>query len=108
MGKKQSREIVVDTDIIRSAGGTEASNPTSKDCRDFLSAILNICHCVVITDHGLAEWRAHRSRYSHRWLTEMYGRRKVKRLDNDTLESNYEQIIEQIMEVAAKMKMNIN
>jgi hypothetical protein len=44
----ESKQLVVDANVARSAGGVSASNPTSKHSRDLLSAILRICHRIVM------------------------------------------------------------
>jgi len=70
-----SRRIVVDASVARSAG--ETSHPDSVLCREFLLAILKICHRVVLTPEIEREWRRHASRFSLRWLASMRSRRKV-------------------------------
>jgi hypothetical protein len=70
-----SRRIVVDASVVRSAG--ETSHPESVLCREFLQAILEICHRVVLTPEIEREWRRHASRFSMRWLATMRSRRKV-------------------------------
>jgi hypothetical protein len=74
---KMSRRIVVDASVARSAGTTE--NPTSRHCRQFLAAMLTICHKVVMTDDIEKEWRNHSSHYSISWLAAMQRRRKLVR-----------------------------
>jgi hypothetical protein len=73
-----SRRLVVDASVARSAGTAE--NPTSQYCRQFLAAMLAICHKVVMTDDIEKEWRNHGSRYSISWLTAMQSRRKLVRV----------------------------
>src|SRR5262249_6151330 len=70
------RRLVVDASVARSAGTTE--NPTSQLCRQFLDAMLTICHKVVMTDDIDKEWRKHGSRYSMSWLAAMQSRRKLR------------------------------
>ncbi len=41
---KDSKRLVIDASIARSAGGNEATIPCSKHCRDFLKSVLEICH----------------------------------------------------------------
>jgi hypothetical protein len=72
---KMSRRIVVDASVARSAG--ETSHPDSVLCREFLLAILKICHRVVLTPETEREWHRHASRFSMRWLATMRSRRKV-------------------------------
>ena len=80
MREKTSRRLVVDASVVRAAGGEEATHPTSKDCRDFLKAVLDICHRIVITPDIEEEWKKHLSNYSRTWLTTMTSRKKVVKL----------------------------
>jgi hypothetical protein len=75
---KMSRRLVVDASVARSAGTTE--HPTSQLCRQFLNAMLTICHKVVMTDDIGREWRNHGSGYSISWLAAMQRRRKLLRV----------------------------
>jgi hypothetical protein len=70
-----SRRIVVDASVARAAGGTE--NPVSTKCREFLQAMLAVCHRVVMTPEIRREWRKHQSHFSQGWLAAMRSRRKV-------------------------------
>lgn len=72
---KMSRRIVVDASVARSAG--ESQLPVSSRSREFLQAMLRICHQVVMTPEIRQEWRRHRSTYSSRWLAIMTSKRKV-------------------------------
>ena len=38
------------------------------------------CHHVTLNQSILEEWRRHRSRFSYRWLTQMFGKKKVDRV----------------------------
>lgn len=49
MAAKVSKLLVIDTSVVGAAGGPDATYPTSVHCRDFLQAVLDICHRVVIT-----------------------------------------------------------
>jgi hypothetical protein len=70
-----SRRIVVDASIARSAGTTE--NPVSIRCREFLQAMLHVCHRVVMTSDLMREWQKHQSAFTVTWLGTMRRRRKV-------------------------------
>ena len=72
-----SVRIVVDASVARAAGGEDAIYPVSKQCRDILSAILNICHHVVMTTNIYSEWKQHQSTFSRKWHFQMLGRKKV-------------------------------
>lgn len=79
MSAKISRIFVVDSCVVRAAGGEEAVFPTSKRCRDFLKDILTICHRVVLTSDIGDEWRKHSSRFSRLWRIQMEARKKICR-----------------------------
>ena len=79
MANQGSRRLVIDADVVHSAG--EMEHPISSACRRFLETVLDVGHQVVITDAILAEWHHHMSRYSRRWRRQMYGRRRVYRID---------------------------
>ena len=67
--------MVIDASVARSAGETE--HPVSSACRRFLSTTTELGHRVVMTAEIRREWRKHASRYTRRWLTQMYGRKLV-------------------------------
>ncbi len=79
MANQGSRRLVIDADVVHSAGETE--HPISSACRKFLETVLDARHCVVMTDAILEEWRRHMSRYSRRWRRRMYGRRLVIQIE---------------------------
>ena len=74
---KEWAHLVIDASVARAAGGEGAKHPTARHCRDFLGAVLRICHHAVLTAAGLAEWKKHRSRFARLWLASMYAKRKV-------------------------------
>jgi hypothetical protein len=78
MATNISRRLVIDASVARSAGGENAVFPTSKHCRDFLKAVLDICHHVVLTPEIREEWHKHRSGYARRWLVSMFARKKAE------------------------------
>ena len=86
MANQGSRRLVIDADVVHSAGETE--HPISSACRRFLETVLDVGHHVVITDAILAEWHNHMSRYSRRWRRQMYGRRRVYRIEKDNERDN--------------------
>ena len=79
MANQGARRLVIDADVVHSAGETE--HPISSACRRFLETVLDVGHHVVMTDAIMAEWHNHMSRYSRRWRRQMYGRRQVYRID---------------------------
>ena len=79
MANQGSRRLVIDADVVHSAGETD--HPISSACRRFLETVLDVGHQVVMTDAIMAEWHHHMSRYSRRWRRQMYGRRRVYRIE---------------------------
>jgi hypothetical protein len=75
---KMSRRIVIDASVGRSAGVSE--DPTSRCCREFLEAVLNICHRMVLTPEIEREWNAHRSGFALLWQGAMESRGKIARI----------------------------
>lgn len=80
MGKVRSRLLIVDASIARSAGPEKSVYPTSRACREFLQAILRICHRVVFTEAIQAEWDEHQSGFARRWRLSMFAHRKINRV----------------------------
>ena len=82
-GNVPSRRIVVDADIVHGAGGEEGTHERGVLLRDCLNTIYVVCHRVVVDDELLGEWRHHRSRYARMWLTRMYAKKKVVKIEVD-------------------------
>ncbi|MCP4362973.1 MAG: hypothetical protein GY796_33630 [Chloroflexi bacterium] len=80
MTKRPSKKLVIDASVARAAGEESATHLVSKQCRDFLKAVLDICHHIIFTPDISEEWKKHKSNFSHRWLSSMYARKKVFRL----------------------------
>jgi hypothetical protein len=74
---RTSKLLVVDTSIMRAAGGEQAIDPVPAHARDALMAILTICHRICLSPELSEEWKRHQSRFARGWLTQMYARRKV-------------------------------
>ncbi|VXD11233.1 hypothetical protein PL8927_140065 [Planktothrix serta PCC 8927] len=85
MKNKQSKYLVIDASVARSCGGEDAKHPTSKNCRDFLNAVLKICHSMVMTPELKVEWNKHESTFARKWRVSMIARRKYKYCENVTL-----------------------
>src|SRR5262245_53647061 len=77
MAAKASRRLVIDTSVARSVGGKDVPRPRSKNCRDFLTTALTVCHHVVMTPEINQEWKRHRSEFFVDWLQSMFARKKV-------------------------------
>lgn len=78
MAKQSSRLLVIDADIARASGPPEAVHPTSAYCRDFLIAVLEICHHVVMTPAIRDEWKRHQSGFARKWCVGMVARKKLR------------------------------
>ena len=81
MSKVATRQIVIDADVARAAGNSPDVSGVSKACREFLQAVLDICHQVVWTQAIAAEWKKHASRFSRKWRVHMAARRKLHECD---------------------------
>ncbi|MHB1422933.1 MAG: hypothetical protein ACYC3I_07025 [Gemmataceae bacterium] len=97
---KGSRRLVLDASVASAAGGVDATHPTAKICRDFLQAILSICHRAVFPPQLIAEWKKHASRFAQSWQVAMERRQKI-----DWIEAEPDdELRETIKEVAASEK----
>lgn len=94
MSKKISRVLVVDASVLQSAGETE--HPVSRGCREFLKSVKQICHRIVVTSELSGEWKRHRTRFTRRWLREMYGCRKHVPCEPDTDEDLRTRILDAV------------
>jgi len=82
MAKKiASRQLVIDTDVARATGGEEAVHPTATRCRDFLDAVLEYGHRLVMTPEIAEEWVKHQSAPARAWRLRMFARRRVVSVD---------------------------
>lgn len=81
MPAKVSRALIIDASVARSAGGEEATYPTSKNCRDFLKMCLTLSHRVVMSTPINDEWNKHRSAFARTWLVSMVARKRVLRVE---------------------------
>jgi hypothetical protein len=77
MAKAESRRLVIDASVARAAGKGHANTPPEKKaCRDFLLAVLRVCHKVAMSPEVFEEWKNHKQEYAHTWLTSMVARKK--------------------------------
>lgn len=74
---KASQRLVIDASVAQSAGDLSAQHPVSTRCRDFLKAVLEICHHLVMTPEIDEEWKKHASRFARTWRVEMFVKEKV-------------------------------
>lgn len=77
MARPRSKRLVIDASLAGAAGGKKATHPTSKLCRDFLLAVLKICHQIVMTPEVRSEWKKNQSLFAQKWLASMTARKKV-------------------------------
>lgn len=68
---------MIDASVARASGGGEAVHPTSVITRNFLQAVLTICHKAVMTPEILAEWNQHQSGFARKWRRSMVARKKL-------------------------------
>jgi hypothetical protein len=81
MPQRTSKRLVIDASVAQSPGDENAVYPTSKNCRDFLLAILDTGHQSVMTEAIRDEWNRHQSRFARRWRVSMVARRKLHFID---------------------------
>ncbi len=89
----RSKRLVIDASVAHAAGGKEAIFPTSKYCREFLLAVLSICHRMVVTPSISDEWNRHQSYFARTWRVSMVARKKIVNLpdiENETLRNRVE------------------
>jgi len=76
-----SRFLVVDASVAGQAGSEGARDPRSVHCHNFLLQILQICHCIVMSEAIRKEWNKHASPRARKWLTQMHGAKKVEKVE---------------------------
>ena len=95
MAKVHSHSLVIDASIARAAGEF-SEHPTSRNCREFLQAVLDLGHRMAMTAPIQLEWNKHQSRFARRWRTSMMARKKleiVKVPSDRSLEKRIELIV---------------
>jgi hypothetical protein len=83
MKKAKSRSLVIDASVAHASGGVSATHPEATHTRDFLQAVLTICHKAVMSPAIRDEWNAHQSRFARTWRTSMVARGKLLLSDID-------------------------
>jgi len=73
----QSRRLVIDASVASAAGETLQS----RQCREFLRAVLKICHRIVLTPTLTVEWNEHQSQFARTWRAEMLSLGKVVNIE---------------------------
>jgi hypothetical protein len=77
MSRKTSAELVIDACVARASGKENATYPTSKNCRDFLLAVLDNGHRLVMTPEIRNEWNTHESSFARSWRKTMVAKKKM-------------------------------
>lgn len=72
-----SKILVIDASVARAAGGENSRHPDSAHARDFLKAVLDICHKIGMTPAIKAEWDKHESHHARSWRRTMVARKKL-------------------------------
>ena len=73
---KSSKNLVIDASVARSAGGEDATYPTSVNCREFLKAVLDRGHKMVMTSDIKKEWDKHQSTFTDIWKRKMIAKKR--------------------------------
>jgi len=95
MAKKRSRSLIIDASVAHAAGPEEAVHPTAKHCRDFLLAVLDICHRMTVSAAIDEEWNEHQSGFARRWRRSMFAKKKIDRVEvnaDETLRHQLEDV----------------
>jgi hypothetical protein len=100
MGNQDSKRLVIDTSVARSAGGENAVHPEAKDCRDFLLAVLAMCHKIVVNPELKEELAKHESDFFRKWRTQMVAKRKFIFYVNDDDTQGFFNVRDQIDDLA--------
>ena len=75
--RRVSRLLVIDASVASASGDKAAVHPTAVGCREFLRAVLNICHRAVMTADIKREWDDHQSRFARGWRVQMRSKNKL-------------------------------
>ena len=81
MRSRDSKRLVIDTDVAQASGDENATDPRAIHCRDFLKEVRFQDHRVVMTREISDEWKRHQSRFALEWRVSMDARRKVDRIN---------------------------
>ena len=81
MRSRDSKRLVIDTDVAQASGNEDATDPRAINCRDFLKEVRTQDHRVVMTREISDEWKGHQSRFALEWRVSMDARRKINRIN---------------------------
>ena len=91
MRLRNSKRLVIDTDVAQASGDENATDPRAINCRDCLMEVMANNHKIVMTRKISDEWKRHQSRFALEWRTSMDARRRVERInppEDDVLQGN--------------------
>ena len=81
MRARNSKRLVIDTDVAQASGDEDATDSRAINCRDFLKGVRAQNHRVVMTRNISEEWKRHRSSFTFEWRVSMNARRRVIDID---------------------------
>ena len=81
MRSRNSKQLVIDTDVAQASGDEDATDPRAINCRDFLKEVRSQDHRVVMTREISEEWKRHQSRFALEWRVSMDARRRIDRIN---------------------------
>ena len=81
MRARDSKRLVIDTDVAQASGDEDATDPRAIHCRDFLKTVRSQDQTVVMTREISDEWKRHQSRFALEWRVSMDARRKIERIN---------------------------
>jgi hypothetical protein len=67
---------VIDASVARASGYQEEMASRSRTCSDFLMAVYEFKHKLVMTEEISAEWEKHASRFAKRWKASMIAKKQ--------------------------------
>ena len=71
-----SRRIVIDASVARSAGSGKNANELSGPCRAVLNVVADL-HRVAFSAESFEEWKRHERDFARRWRVRMVARKRV-------------------------------
>ncbi len=77
MRSRNSKRLIIDTDVAQASGDEDATDPRAVNCRDFLKGVMTQNHRIVMTRKISDEWKRHQSRFALEWRASMDARRRV-------------------------------
>jgi hypothetical protein len=78
MAGTDSRRLVIDADVAARAGGRDTPVvAAAMYCREFLEAVLQCEHYLVMTPDIAAEWSRHQFTFARQWRRRMYARKRL-------------------------------